>query len=736
MASKSLPQQLNPPRLVFFSLLLGIVTGVFFGEMVAWLQIIGDIFIRLLQVTVIPFISVSLITGLGNQKLEDVKSLALRGGSILLAVWAIAIGVMLLLPLAFPDWPSGSFFNIALTEQATAPDFLRLFIPSNPFYAYANAIVPAVVVFSIFIGLGLIGLPGKESVLKPLEVIREALMKITRGVAKLTPIGVFALMAHLVGTVDLDDLLRLQVYLVLYALAALFLGLWVLPTLVATLTPLGYFEILRALRTSLITGFATGSSLVVLPMLIDQCKVLIIAAQKPQSDSRKERYESTVDILLPTIYPFPQSGNLLILLFPLFAAWYIGSGISPTQYPALIFAGIPSLFGGSVLTITFLLDLFKLPNDMLQVFLSMDVINLRFGTLVGVMHYASITLIGTVAIVGRLRFNWLVFLRLVVVGLVLLGLMIHGTQTFYNNVISPSYTKSDSLRRLDLLGERQPSIVHVRSEGSLDSTQTEPASLVDIAARGVLNVCYQPNVYPSAFYNSATPPQLVGFDVEIAHRIALRLGVTLAFFPTLDESDGKQLLDTRVCDVYMRALSVSAERTLQFAMTQPIYTSTVGLIVRDHQRDEFRTWRQIHQLREEIRLGVNGSPSSIAMARSLFPEATLTPIKDMAEQDSILASGAENLDVIADIAEEGAAWTLLYPVFTVVVPQPAVRIPVAYTVAKDNEELLISINAWLLAERSRGTIDELYDYWLLGGAIKQERPPRWSVIKDVLKWTD
>ena len=120
----------------------------------------------------------------------------------------------------------------------------------------------------MFIGLALIGLPGKESVLQSLEVIREVLMTITRGVAKLTPIGVFALMAHLVGTVDFEDLVRLQVYLVLYALCALFLSLWVLPTLVAALTPLGYLEILRSLRTPLITGFATGSTLVVLPMLL------------------------------------------------------------------------------------------------------------------------------------------------------------------------------------------------------------------------------------------------------------------------------------------------------------------------------------------------------------------------------------------------------------------------------------------------------------------------------------
>jgi ABC-type amino acid transport substrate-binding protein len=88
------------------------------------------------------------------------------------------------------------------------------------------------------------------------------------------------------------------------------------------------------------------------------------------------------------------------------------------------------------------------------------------------------------------------------------------------------------------------------------------------------------------------------------------------------------------------------------------------------------------------------------------------------------------------MAEEGGAWTLLYPAFTVIVPQPAVRIPVAYAFARDNEELLISTNAWLQTEISKGTIDQLYNYWMLGGAIQQKRPPRWSVIRDVLHWVD
>jgi len=151
-------------------------------------------------------------------------------------------------------------------------------------------------------------------------------------------------------------------------------------------------------------------------------------------------------------------------------------------------------------------------------------------------------------------------------------------------------------------------------------------------------VCYQPNEYPSALYNNATPPQLVGFDIEIAHRMAQHANVSLDFFPALDELEGARLLNSGVCDVYMRTLPISAVRTHMFALTVPVYESAVGLIVRDHQRHAFRTWQEIEKLGADFRLGVDGSLSSMAMSRNLFPKASLTPIKDMAEQDSIISS--------------------------------------------------------------------------------------------------
>ena len=322
------------PTQVLLALVLGAATGLFFGEIVAPLKVVGDSFIRLLQITVIPYIVVALITGIGRLDFEQVKALAVKGGGILLTLWAIGITLVLILPLSFPDWPSRSLFQKSSIETAAAPDFLQLYIPSNPFFSLANAIVPAVVVFSIMIGLAVTGAKNKEVLLEPLLLLGECLKKITGFVGKLSPIGVFALIANTAGTMSLGDLARLQVYVVMMVSMLLVLGLWLLPGLVACVTPLRHREILLRLRTPLITAFATGSSLIVLPMLAEICKKLITDSRwMPAVAEEEEESMSSVDVLIPTFFSFPTVGNLMSLGFVLFAGWYIGSSSGDAGLP-------------------------------------------------------------------------------------------------------------------------------------------------------------------------------------------------------------------------------------------------------------------------------------------------------------------------------------------------------------------------------------------------------------------
>ena len=66
-------------------------------------------------------------------------------------------------------------------------------------------------------------------------------------------------------------------------------------------------------------------------------------------------------------------------------------------------------------------------------------------------------------------------------------------------------------------------------------------------------------------------------------------------------------------------------------------------------------------------------------------------------------------------AEAGSAWTLLYPAYTVAIPQPDVlAVPLAYPMAPGDQEMVDFINLWLELKKKDKTITSLYDYWILG----------------------
>ncbi len=87
-------------------------------------------------------------------------------------------------------------------------------------------------------------------------------------------------------------------------------------------------------------------------------------------------------------------------------------------------------------------------------------------------------------------------------------------------------------------------------------------------------------------------------------------------------------------------------------------------------------------------------------------------------------------------AESGSVLTLLFPKFTVVVPEPdIVKIPLAYPLARRDQDWARFINTWIELKRRDGTIDALYGHWILGKqAVK--RQPRWSIMRNVLHWVD
>ena len=185
------------------------------------------------------------------------------------------------------------FSALRLVERRPPFNFVDLFIPANPFYALSNNVVPAVVLFSVFVGVALIGVERKQIALDVFGVAKEALSRATKFVVSLTPYGIFAIAAHTAGTLNLEQIARIQVYLITYVIVALLVALWVLPGLVSALTPFSYREVLGPTRDALITAFMAADLFIVLPILIQACKELLerhrLVDEDDENAARRDR---------------------------------------------------------------------------------------------------------------------------------------------------------------------------------------------------------------------------------------------------------------------------------------------------------------------------------------------------------------------------------------------------------------------------------------------------------------
>jgi ABC-type amino acid transport substrate-binding protein len=136
-----------------------------------------------------------------------------------------------------------------------------------------------------------------------------------------------------------------------------------------------------------------------------------------------------------------------------------------------------------------------------------------------------------------------------------------------------------------------------------------------------------------------------------------------------------------------------------------------------------------------LKLGIRAAYSDYFRKKSeeKFPLAELI---ELPSHRAFFEQEGGAFDALLTSAEAGAAWTLLYPDYVVVVPQPEVEvIPLGFVMAYDSEHLNAFLNRWIELKKKDGTIRKLYNYWILGhGAV--EKTPRWSIIRNLLHWVD
>jgi Na+/H+-dicarboxylate symporter/ABC-type amino acid transport substrate-binding protein len=705
----------------------GVAVGLFLGELAAPFQILADAYVRLLQMTVLPYMIVSLIAGLGSLSPGQAKTMLTRVGAILLMLWALSIGFAFLMGVSFPSWETASFFSTSQLHPVEPFDFLGLYIPTNPFYSLANNVVPAVVLFCIVIGVALIGVEGKERILDPLHALAGTIGQVNHFVVKLTPIGLFAIAAHLAGTLRLEDIERIEIYLIAYGAVALLFMLWVLPGLVGVLTPARYREVVGPARDAVITAFMTGSLFVVLPMLGECARDILKrhAGEHPEA-------EEYPDVIVPASFNFPHSAKLLSLSFIPFAAWFSEVAIGGVfEYLQLATLGLMTFFGSLNAAVPYLLDRFRIPHDTFQLFLATGVINARVGSAVAAMHTLVVAILGSFALAGLLRVDHRRLARyLVVTGVLTVGTL-GGLRLLFGVAFEQDYTKDEVLASMHRIRGGVEAVVHREPVPPLEEPRDQ-SLLARIRARGVLRVGYTADNPPYSFFNGAG--ELVGLDVEMAHELARTLGTSLEFAP-VEFVEIEERIGQGCCDLVMSGVVITPERAEVLTFSASYLEEHLAFVTPDHERNSFAD-RDSIRARSSLRLGVLPISYAVAGVREYAPEAEIEVADEIEDVTGFFAGDRPDLTAFVLPAERGAIRSLRHPRVSVVVPDPPIMtIPLAYVVGEGDDRLRLFLDTWLDILKRDGTIAELRDYWVYGRDARP-REPRWSIIRNVLGWVE
>lgn len=265
-------KKLNLPTQILIGLILGVIVGLFVSVEVAntYFRPFGDLFMRLIQMVIVPLVFSTLIVGASS--VGDVRKLGRMGGKtlayfVMTTAMAITIGMTianLLQPGAGLQLPVDATF-----EGREAPSFVQTLleiIPTNPLQALVNANMLQMVAFALFVGVA-ITLVGEKAapVREFFDGFAEIMFKITNAAMATAPIGVFGLIAPVVAAHGLDVLAPLAMIIVVMYLAAFTQMAVVYSASVKFLGKMSPIKFFKGLFPALLIAFSTCSSAAALP---------------------------------------------------------------------------------------------------------------------------------------------------------------------------------------------------------------------------------------------------------------------------------------------------------------------------------------------------------------------------------------------------------------------------------------------------------------------------------------
>jgi proton glutamate symport protein len=317
---------------ILIGLVLGVIVGaIFYGNanIQTYLQPLGDIFLNLIKMIVVPIIISTLIVGVAGT--GDMKQLGRLGGKTLIYFEVITTIAIIVGLLAANLFQPGAGIDMSSLQQSDISSYVETteaqedqgpfhiivdIVPKNVINAMAEGDMLAIIFFSVLFGLGVaaIGERGKP-VLAFFQGTADAMFWVTNLVMKFAPIGVFGLIGVTVSKFGVSSLIPLGKLAILVYAAMIFFIVVVLG-LTARIFGINIFNLIRMIKDELILAFSTSSSETVLPRIM-------------QKTEKMGAPKDIVSFVIPTGYSFNLDGSTLYqAIAALFIAQMYGIDLS------------------------------------------------------------------------------------------------------------------------------------------------------------------------------------------------------------------------------------------------------------------------------------------------------------------------------------------------------------------------------------------------------------------------
>ncbi|MBR8536879.1 dicarboxylate/amino acid:cation symporter [Carboxylicivirga sediminis] len=348
---------------ILVAMLLGTALGIAMGPEATVFAPLGDVFIGLIKMLVVPLVAISIISGaasLGATKSAGKIGISTIGYFLITTVVSVTLG-LLLGEIFSPGKGLDKETVLAMFPAEESPvhqtaDFwttLQSIIPENPIESLVSGNILQIIFFGLFLGIGISTLPKqkKEPLMNGMNYLIEALIWMIKVVMWTAPVGVFGLMASSIGSFGFD-LLKMALDLMWVNLiggAIILLGLYPLTLKLFSKTSIRQF--FAKMTKAQIVALSTSSSMATLPINMEVCEEELGVSK------------ATTGFVLPLGATINMTGSALYYaLVAVFFAQLFGIELSIAQYIAIIItstvgsigqAGVP---GPSLLVVAVLVS--------------------------------------------------------------------------------------------------------------------------------------------------------------------------------------------------------------------------------------------------------------------------------------------------------------------------------------------------------------------------------------------